>query len=297
MRRILSLLIVPLFVALVGFAVGYHPTSLAAGPPNRGLDFYAELVARAAGGDAAAADAVAQLRGLAESRGVTPEELILAGGELAERADQPIPAAAQGVTPFFIRIDAVAGLETADDLQAYVDARRAALAELVEVDGGGPITVSLGFSERPLLGPMLDLVRTHNGQVEQVLLDASLDGRRLFTAVMAKEEAAALAQVSNAEALAHLVTLVEEMQQPLCGASAANIEWLVRATRVSVTAADAAEMAREPAVLLVDPMDDVLAGYRARAAEVNVGAWPNVTIASEELDGDVAPDAICEEGS
>lgn len=287
----------PLFVALVGFVVGYHPASLAAGPANRGLEVYTELVARAANGDPAAADAVARLGDLAVARGVTPEQLILGGGELAERTDRPIPAAAQGVTPFFIRVDAVSDLQTAEDLQAYLDSRRAALADLVQRDANQRIGVSLGFSERPQLPVVLDLVRAHRGQIEQLLLDATIDGQRLFTAVLAKGEAEALTQTTNPDVLAHLADLVEEMQQPLCGATTAELEWRVRATRVSLTASDADGLSREPVVVLVDPMDDVLAPYRARAAEVNVGAWPNVTTANEDLAGDVAPDAICQEGS
>lgn len=111
------------------------------------------------------------------------------------------------------------------------------------------------------------------------------------------DEAAHLSELTNDEVTRQLTLLVDEMQQPLCGTAAVEIDWRVRAVRVSISTADAEALAAEPAVLLVDPLDDVAAPYRAQAIEVNVGEWPNVTIASEELAGKPVADVICQEGS
>ncbi len=242
-------------------------------------------------------NAVDQLAELAADRDLTPEELVGAGGELTERIDQPLRAAVSGVTPFYARIDAVADLTSADDVNAYVRTRRAALDALVRTDGTAPITVSLGFSERPTLSAVLDLVRLHHGRVEQVLLDATVRGQRLFTQVLARDAATVLTASTNEQVARQLVQTLEEMDQPLCGAAPQSIEWHVRATRVNLLVSDAAALATEKSVLLVDPLNDMTDDYRTRVAEVNVGAWPNVTIASEESAGKVAPDAICQEDS
>lgn len=297
MRRWIVFLALPILVAALGFAFGLRSTAIAAGPASRELEFLAELQRRAAAGETWAQDTVAKLENLATARDLSPQELALAGGAFTERTDQPIPVGAQGVRPFFVRLDAVVDFRTAANLDAYLGDRKAALAEIARSSGSSPITASLGFPERLAVDEVLDLVRAHNGAVQQVLLDATVQGKRLFTQVIAMDEAAALAKLTNGEAVGRLTQLVDEMQQPLCGAAADDIDWRVRAVRISLSAADAAALASEPAVLLVDPLDDVAAPYRAQAAEVNVGAWPNVTIASEELAGKPVADAICQEGS
>jgi len=297
MRRWIVLISLPLLVAAFGFAFGLRSTSLAADPLNREVMLFAELQQQAAAGETWAQEAVARLESIAAARQLTVEELVVAGGEFSERKDEPIPIGAQGVRPFFVRLDAIVDLTTAANLDAYLEARRVALAMLVTQSPSSAITVSLGFTERPTIGEVLDLVRAHRGQVDQVLIDATVNGKRMFTQVMAMDEAASLTGLTNDDVVRRLTALVHEMEQPLCGAAAADIEWRVRAVRVSLAADDAAALAAEPAVLLVDPLDDVMASYQADAAEVNVGAWPNVTIASEELADKAVADAICQEGS
>lgn len=295
-RRWIVLLALPLLVAAFGFAFGLRNVSLAAGPPSRQLDFLLELQERAVAGEAWAQDAVASIENLAAAKHVSAQELALAGGAFTERTGKPMAIGAQGIRPFFVRLDASVKLTTAGDLDRYLKDRQAALAALVRTGEGAPITASLGFAERPTIGDVLNLVRAHNAVIEQVLLDATLNGKRLFTQVMALDEAAAMTEITNDDVSRRLTLLANEMEQPLCGAEASDIEWRVRAMRVSLSAADAAALATEPAVLLVDPLDDVTAAYRGQAAEVNVGAWPNVTITSEQLAGKAVADAICQEG-
>jgi hypothetical protein len=244
-----------------------------------------------------AQDAVAAIEAIATSDRLSVQELVLAGGDFRGRADAPIPVGAEGVLPFYVRVDASVDLTTLPKLDAYLESRRGAFADLTREDGTSLITAALGFSERPGVGEVLDLVRAHDGVVEQVILDATIEGRRIFTQIVGLDAAKALTGSSNDEVGRRFTQLVQEMEQPLCGASAADIEWRVRAVRISLTSADAAALASEPAILLVDPLDDVTALYRGQAATVNVGAWPNVTIASEELAGKPIADAICEEES
>lgn len=176
MRRWIVLLALPLLVAAFGVAFGLPSTSIAAGPPSRELEFLAELQQRATAGETWAQDAVSELESLAAARDLSPQELALAGGVFTERTNQPIPVGAQGVRPFFVRLDAVVDLSTAANLEAYLADRKAALTTLARVNAIPPITASLGFSGRPAVGEVLDLARAHNAAVQQVILDASIQG-------------------------------------------------------------------------------------------------------------------------
>lgn len=277
-----------LAIASVGFVIG--------GSTNPALIELGRLESAAARGDATAATILAEYGRFAAARGVSPDVAAADGGEVSVRAGVgPLNVAARGLAPFSIRVDASADLSDAPALAAYLATRRSALATVAAASPSRTITVFVGFRSRPGLTALLDTARAFDAVPDQLLVDATIGGERRFTQVFSPESTQELVSKSNGQVLAELREAVASMQQPLCGSQADDIEWAVRSARLRLRADAALAMARDPNVLLVDPVEDVLDDLRLSAVWVTVAAWPNVTTALEGLEDRKPRDEICQE--
>lgn len=282
-----------LSVLLVAGTIG---VAAFAGSDNPGRAALARLEAAASKGDALAAEILDRFSEYAASRGLSPEALAAGGREVAQiEQTSQLMVAARGLVPFSVRIDVDVRLSDRRSLDAYVSDRRSALVTLATLQSGRALTVAVGFERRPALTTFLELSRRYGAVLEQVLVDATVRGERRFTQVMDGRAADQLQGMASSDIVAWLQQSVRDSEQPLCGASPGDIEWLVQSARVNISSDKAVALSVEQGILLVDPLDDVLDPYRSQALFVTAGAWPNVTTALESIEDRRPPDNTCQE--
>ena len=270
------------------------PYSTRAQAPAEGVAILQRLRAAADAGDDRARAALRDFEGFAASRGLTLDTAAEGATHIRELLSVPgLEVGAQGITPFFLRVDAHRSFSDRTDIRGYIAQRMLALTTLAAQDPGRSVLVQVSFERRPNLNDLLPLLARHSGEVEEIHVDAVADGTRLLTYGSRDEAARQMASRNPLDVTAEVRANLSGAGLEECGASPGTVDLVVKFLRVRLPAGESVQLASEPEILSVDPLTDVTDQFTGRAVRVNVGAWPSLTEAWEAVEGRQVAERPC----
>jgi hypothetical protein len=268
-RRWLALL------AIVSFVIALTATDVrqvAADDPAHAA--HEQLKLRRAAGDREAARLLARLdaflarsgKSFDQAKNINVPDVLSTGAA---------PAHVAALPPFYVKVYNTQKLRSEGEIQRYVGARSAALAALAHRDASAPITVALSPEGHMSLDQLLRLRDTHDIDLLEVSLDVVIDGRWDRMIWGREDDTLGLRLEFSASA----ADIRAQLLQPMLAARGADLalERAVFELRYAVgriRAADATALRADPAILLVDPFDDLLEKVAGAAASVRVAHMP-----------------------
>lgn len=284
-----------LVVAAVVVPGRVGPFEAQAKTPSIGAGILADLQAAANGGNAEAAAALAEFDRYAAARGLSSTAAANLGQQVREIAEaRGLSVGAQGFAPFWVRLDGVRDFTSLGDIGDYRAARALALGDLAAAAPGRSIRVQVSFGSRPTPAEALMLVAQYRARIVEIHIDVVRDNARLMTYGSVGDAARAMTDTPVADVLREIRNNLVGAGLEACGADPATVELRVKFLRLDLAAADAQKLGTAPGVYAVDPMNDVIDQFTARAVHVDVAAWPNLTEPLEQFTGKALTEEPCE---
>jgi hypothetical protein len=252
---------------------------------------YRLLQERAAGGDEWARDYLARVEAhvAAAGKALPPKEVSVGRVDTVSG----IPVTVKGIVPFYLEIYNRQEFAAVSQVEAYVQSRKATLAQLASQDADRQIEVSISPTACLGLSEAWKLKDTYALDVDEIAIEIWLRGERhsVMGVGDAKDpgERPVIDFTLSAEAVeARLRELLPPQVATAEGRDRADLEFKVAWIRGKMRAADALELASIPTIMLVDPISDLVDAYRGSAVEVRVVTVPHLLAIRERMG--IAPD-------
>ncbi|MBO9336841.1 MAG: hypothetical protein J7455_19620 [Roseiflexus sp.] len=263
-------------------------TATATSATNEAKPFYNRLVLMAAQGDKRAQDFVRLVDALVArqgSPGVVNErrvEHVTCIGDLQVEA--------VGLEPFYLKLYNNITFQSHEQIREYIAKREQALANIVSSNPSGNIEVSISLQEYTPLSDVLQLKRTYNLNIDEMTLHLFVDGERHSVLYVSDPTEPDDRRIVDFDA--SVDQFEEQLWQLLPapvlekeGIHAQNTSFKVSWLRGTLPATDASLLSDQQAIMLVDPVSDILDTYKDRAVEVRVVQVPNLLAAIETVEG------------
>ncbi|MDW8148418.1 MAG: hypothetical protein RMJ48_19245 [Roseiflexaceae bacterium] len=175
-----------------------------------------------------------------------------------------------------------------DHIRDYIIAREQALDRIILSNPGGSVEVSISFRDYTPLNEVWRMKRAYHLDIDQMTLHLFVDGKRhsvLFVGDPVEPDDRRIvdfdAPVNQVEAQLWSLLPAPALEQQ--GIHPHNTSFHVSWLRGSLATADASLLKDHPAIMLVDPISDILDRYRDRAVDVRVVQAPNLLSAVETV--------------
>lgn len=195
-----------------------------------------------------------------------------------------------GLEPFYLKIYNNITFQSHGQIRKYIAMREQALANLVSSDPSRNVEVSISFADYTALSNVLQLKRNHNLNIDEMTLHLFVDGERHSVLYVGDPTE------PDDRRIVDFDTPIDQFETQLWkilpapvlekkGIHAQNTSFKVSWLRGTLPATDALLLSNQQAIMLVDPVSDILDTYRDRAAEVRVVQVPNLLAAVEIVEG------------
>jgi hypothetical protein len=178
---------------------------------------------------------------------------------------------AEGLEPFYLKVTVSGQVDSAAALAGYRQSRITALSRLIE--SGEPVRAVLSFRGLVPLEAMLALRDAHGFQVRDAVLDVWTGAQWVTRYGHGPDDPAFWAR-PTADVLTAVRSEEERLASPERRVSVTR--FTVHSVNVVASAGAARAITRLPNVLLLDPENDIVAGFANRAARVIVQGQPDV---------------------
>lgn len=194
-----------------------------------------------------------------------------------------------GLEPFYLKLYNNVTFQSHDHIRDYILARERALDRIISSNPGGSVEVSISFQDYIPLNEVWRLKRAYHLDIDQMTLHLFVDGKRhsvLFVGDPVEPDDRRIvdfdAPVNHVEVQLWNLLPAPAIEQQ--GIHPHNTSFHVSWLRGSLSTADASLLKDHPAIMLVDPISDILNRYRDRAVDVRVVQAPNLLAAVETVE-------------
>jgi hypothetical protein len=179
----------------------------------------------------------------------------------------------EGLEPFYLKIYNYPQIDALDELSTYIEARQASLRQLANRDPQRQIEVVISPSDYMEMEALLDLAVSHQIKIESLALEVFLNGRRQASTFVESSLVDFTLPLEDIKSGLHRL-VPNHAPTGAANLLASESEFKVTALRGKISAADAVALNNHEAILLVDPITDLLDKYNNRAFDINVIDMP-----------------------
>lgn len=261
---------------------------------SRSQTMYERLQTAAAQGDEWAISKLAEADAMQQAQGKSgpPQER----GVGSRDTVNDISVTVEGREPFYLKIDNLPVLTSMGDMDEYVARRKTTLAQLANQDSGRQVEVSISPQVHMPLAQMWKLRDAYRLDIDQMLVDLFVDGKWHSVMFVGDPNDPGEAPyidftASSDEFEAQIKKLIPPKTPDSFAPDLSKLELRISWARAKMQAADALKLNSDPAIMLVDPITDILDAYQGRAIEVRVQNVPHLLVEKTRLESTSGQDS------
>jgi hypothetical protein len=254
---------------------------------------YEYVLAMAGKGDTEAQQQITRLNDFCADVGAGNCSSLPKGAPVKARDEiEGVVVQVDGLQPFWLKVYPETEFRTIADVDSYISKRKAALNNLAAKDPVRLIEVSISPADYMSVSSFWGLKAKYGLDVDELGTNW-LDSTGTYGGAMNVADPRELGEVQRVDFTASGASVESQLKQQLSAMPQppnrtlvpAGLTPKVRWVRGTLTAQNAAKLAADPAIMLVDPVTDIYDTYRTRALDVRVVDMPQVLISKKRILG------------
>lgn len=254
---------------------------------SRSQTMYGYLQGAAAQGDKWAIGKLNEVNAMQQVQGQSgpPQEREVGARDIVNG----ISVAVEGREPFYLEIDNLPQLTSLGAIDKYIANRKPSLAQLSKRNLSRKIEVSISPQQHMPVTQVWELRDSYKLDIDQMLVDLFIDGK--WHSVMFVGDPNDPDEVPYVDFTAPADKFEAQVKQLIPAQTpdktvldSPKLELKISWLRANIQAADALDVSSNPAIMLVDPITDILDAYQGRAVEVTVQNVPHLLVEKSRLE-------------